>query len=267
MDKPLDLWCLLFHICYPFLCQYFCLFRLLQKTIHCFSVDNATHVGAKSSDNFAIITVITKAPCVLALMWVRVCAWVCAWGYISCHYPVYARSPANAVAYSKNIYLAVDKLPASTQLIQQMRVASWLRIRTSYPYTPCSVFRTPVLWVFRTFRTFPVTLQIRIPLPYFRCLARTSTGWLIFRCRCENSARNERVFGRWPTFIVSPPCFFCGVAVQFVVSLTGFWVYISKDGVYVKMSNKRGRYWHLCRFHKNIFSCINYKYVYSEKYF
>jgi len=121
------------------------------------------------------------------------------------------------VAYSKNIYLAVDKLPASTQLIQQMRVASWLRIRTSYPYTPCSVFRTPVLWVFRTFRTFPVTLQIRIPLPYFRCLARTSTGWLIFRCRCENSARNERVFGRWPTFIVSPPCFFCGVAVQFVV--------------------------------------------------
>jgi len=138
MDKPLDLWCLLFHICYPFLCQYFCLFRLLQKTIHCFSVDNATHVGAKSSDNFAIITVITKAPCVLALMWVRVGACVCVGVYIlslSCLCPIPRKCRGVFEKY----------LPCGWQTASQHTInpTNACRILASYPYfvSVHSVFR------------------------------------------------------------------------------------------------------------------------------
>lgn len=134
------------------------------------------------------------------------CVRVCVGIYIlslSCLYPI----PA-AMAFSKNIYLAVDKLPASTQLIQQMRVASWLRIPTPFAVrrSPFFVLLPPVL-VYSVLFVLSRTLKIRIPLPYTRYLACTATGWLIFRCRCENSARNERLFGSWATFIVSPPCF------------------------------------------------------------
>lgn len=93
----------------------------------------ATHVGAKSSDNFAIIAVISKSrkvrlsACVCVCPCVCPCVCVCVSAYHS-HYPAYSLL---LLLRHKNIYLAVDKLPCSTQLIQQMRNASpsWRCIR------------------------------------------------------------------------------------------------------------------------------------------
>lgn len=81
MNKPLVPFCHSIHLTISFVRHIPISFFFCERThsyVFSVSVDNATHVGAKSSDNFAIIAVITKGT-------EYVCLCACVRGYI---YPV-----------------------------------------------------------------------------------------------------------------------------------------------------------------------------------
>lgn len=152
MNKPLVPFCHSIHPTISFVRHIPISFFFCERThsyVFSVSVDNATHVGAKSSDNFAIIAVITKGT-------EYVCLCACVRGYI---YPVIILS----IPDSRRHGVFQKYLPCGWQTASQHTInpTNACRILATYPHSVCrspfSVLCAPASGsrVFRTFRTFP----------------------------------------------------------------------------------------------------------------